>query len=322
MASLIQNERIVFSSTSPFSSSNYDDYVVGLKTSTLKAASGEQEQEGAKKRPSSLGRTPSSSSNCPLFRFSLPTATTTAGTGAGDDEKEIEWIEDLVHIMAETKLHKNSRKNQEGTHDDEDEEHPLRDFDVPSTIFIEDIAAASSSPTFHLDCPRHYKKELLLDDMGTLQEALYLQTLQHDDDDDDDDAESAYISEGDVEEEEDDDEHDHSYNNNNVVVTDYVQPLVDTTVSPKYAASKSATKYHKELLMDNLNNLQEALSRANHEFDDDDDLLSQGDIESVMDDDDDHTATTTSVFSDDDNISAHNAMNYNNASDDGSKSYP
>jgi hypothetical protein len=306
MASLIQNE-IVFSS-----SKNYDDYLVGLKTSTLKSASGEE--QGAKKRPSSLGRTPSSSSKSPLFRFSLPKAT--ASTSAADHGKEIEWIEDLVHIMTEKKLHKKNKKNQEeGTHD-EDEEHPLRDLDVPSTIFIEhqDVEIKSSTS---IDCPIRYKKELLLDDMGTLQEALYRQTLQHYDVDDD--AESAYISEGDAEEEDDNDEHD------NVVVMDYVQPLVDTTFTSKYAASKSTTtKYHKELLMDNLSNLQEVFSGAHHEFDDD--LLSQGDIESVIDDDDDddddHTATTSSVLSDADYILAITGMNYNNASDDGPKSNP
>mmetsp|Transcript_5440 Transcript_5440/g.10227 ORF Transcript_5440/g.10227 Transcript_5440/m.10227 type:complete len:321 (+) Transcript_5440:86-1048(+) len=267
-----------------------------------------------------------------VLSFTLPSSSKKTG-----NDEELSWIEDIVQLASGSEQ-KKCKKQEFLCHDyeqdfEDDAEEPLSSKDgVPSTVFV-----AGQVESGNLDCSNRYLKELLLDDMGTLQEALegrHLDDLGFEDDDED------LLSEGDIEDEDEVDDFDAHYESEKPLVGALKkeqhlyqeEPTIFVCCrSTPTRSTSSKNKYQKELLMDDMCGLREKLASTRNyygQFDvdeDNEDLLSEGDLESVYenDDEDDDAATieTSTELSDLDFLMAPQALARGTRSDSSCRSF-
>jgi hypothetical protein len=199
-------------------------------------------------------------------KFDLPKTTKTFDWLLKEDVRELEWIEDMFHGKTQK-----PQEEPQGTEDvDLDEEMPLRDHHhkVPSTVFVSVDGGRDDC-----DCKKKYQKEILLDNLNALEEAL--RCFEPDDFDED------CLSEGDVEDDELDFDDDY-------------QELLRTQPLNKTLEATSNNPFRRELLLDNFGSFQAALAAAaagkgnemKNNSDSPEDDLSEGDLEDMDDDDD------------------------------------
>jgi hypothetical protein len=185
---------------------------------------------------------------------------------------DMDWIDGLLT----NKNHKN-KKNQEKQPQDHQEPF-MADFHVPlresvSRCCDRALSILADDPT------NAYKRELLLDNLKIMEQEVHSAAFISDYDGDD------LLSHGDLEEDledwdneqQDADEMDYS-----TCVVDYHQPLSNESASPSYRRERNV--YRRELLLDGcFEDMNRALGQLQtNELEDD--LLSQGDLESFCDD--------------------------------------